>query len=465
MKHVKSLVLIVLVVGLSAALGACTAPPPTPTSAQLMQMTEADVRTSLGLDAADVGYHVIDADSGAVLTSRHADAAFPPASTAKLATMIAALGILGPEYRFRTKLLARGTLKDGMFNGDIVLQGDGDPLFSANDLRALAVRLADIGIKKVEGHFFYHSTLPVFADIAPGQPIDAPYNQGVSGLNFGFNRVTWTKDSEGIYITPTEAENLTPVLDPGDDVAGELPIRAPDLFNARMLQRFAANEGVQLPPPTPSSPPDGAVVLAEVYSLPLLEIARAGLEYSNNMVAEAVGVAAARATGAPVDTLQQLAHVLGLWLENHDPNLKQFAKGLVNHSGLSVHSRITPKQMTALLKGALNHRLKGWRFDTLLTPGGGHTGFRGRFKQPDAAYRIWAKSGTMRYIKGLAGYIDAASGRRLIFALFVYDPDRRQTLENNPHRQSDAARARSDDWRARSDLFETTLIRHWISSY
>ena len=141
---------------------------------KLMQMTEADVRTSLGLDAADVGYHVIDADSGAVLTSRHADAAFPPASTAKLATMIAALGILGPEYRFRTKLLARGTLKDGMFNGDIVLQGDGDPLFSANDLRALAVRLADIGIKKVEGHFFYHSTLPVFADIAPGQPIDAP---------------------------------------------------------------------------------------------------------------------------------------------------------------------------------------------------------------------------------------------------------------------------------------------------
>ena len=88
--------------------------------------------------------------------------------------------------------------------------------------------------------------------------------------------------------------------------------------------------------------------------------------------------------------------------------------------------------MTALLQGALSHRLKGWRFDTLLTPGGGHTGFRGRFKQPDAAYRIWAKSGTMRYIKGLAGYIDAASGRRLIFALFVYDPNRRQKLEATP---------------------------------
>jgi len=277
--------------------------------------------------------------------------------------------------------------------------------------------------------------------------------------------VTWTKDSEGVYVTPAEAESLTPVAKPGNDVAGTLPVHAPDLLSARMLQRFAANEGVQLPPPTPGTPPDGAVVLAEVYSLPLLEIARAGLEYSNNMVAEAVGVAAARSTGAPIDTLQQSAHVLGLWLETHHPDLKQFAKGLVNHSGLSVHSRVTPLQMTTLLQGALTHRLKGWRFDTLLTPGGGHTGFRGRFKQPDAAYRIWAKSGTMRYIKGLAGYIDAASGRRLIFALFVYDPDHRQKLEKNPRRQGDAARARSDDWRARSDLFETTLIRHWISTY
>tara|TARA_R110000787_G_scaffold274979_1_gene383215 strand:- start:58500 stop:59864 length:1365 start_codon:yes stop_codon:yes gene_type:complete len=453
----------VLVVGLSVGLGGCTTP--LPTTAQLMQMTESDMRTSLELDVADVGYHVIDADTGAVLASQNADAAFPPASTAKLATMIAALGILGPEHRFRTKLLARGTLKGSVLSGDIVLQGDGDPLFSANDLRALAVRLADIGIKRVDGRFLYHSTLPVFADIAPGQPVDAPYNQGVSGLNFEFNRVTWTKDSEGIYVTPDEAENLTPALTPGNDVAGELPVRAPNLLSARMLQRFAANEGVQLPSPAQDTPPDGAVVLAEVYSLPLLEIARAGLEYSNNMVAEAVGVAAARATGAPVDTLQQSAHVLGLWLEMHHPNLKHFAKGLVNHSGLSVRSRVTPVQMTALLQGALSHRLKGWRFDTLLTPGGGHTGFRGRFKQPDAAYRIWAKSGTMRYIKGLAGYIDAASGRRLIFALFVYDPNRRQKLEENQRRRSDAALARSDDWRTRSDLFETTLIRHWISSY
>ena len=431
-----------------------------------MQMTEADVRTSLGLDAADVGYHVIDADSGAVLTSRHAGRRIPTGFDREIGNHDCRPRHPRPGVPISDKAVGARDIEKTACSTAISFCKAMVIRYSVPTICAhLRCVLADIGIKKVEGHFFYHSTLPVFADIAPGQPIDAPYNQGVSGLNFGFNRVTWTKDSEGIYITPTEAENLTPVLDPGDDVAGELPIRAPDLFNARMLQRFAANEGVQLPPPTPSSPPDGAVVLAEVYSLPLLEIARAGLEYSNNMVAEAVGVAAARATGAPVDTLQRLAHVLGLWLENHDPNLKQFAKGLVNHSGLSVHSRITPKQMTALLKGALNHRLKGWRFDTLLTPGGGHTGFRGRFKQPDAAYRIWAKSGTMRYIKGLAGYIDAASGRRLIFALFVYDPDRRQTLENNPHRQSDAARARSDDWRARSDLFETTLIRHWISSY
>ena len=194
-----------------------------------------------------------------------------------------------------------------------------------------------------------------------------------------------------------------------------------------------------------------------------MEIARAGLKYSNNMVAEVIGLAASRALGNPGDTLQASADRLGIWMERNIPGLNNFATSLANHSGLSTASRVSPSLMTAILKHALTQRFDGWRIDSLLTTGGTNDALRSRFRDPATAYRVWAKSGTMRYIKGLTGYLDAHSGRRLIFALFVYDPVLRGKLEADPERHKRAARVASDNWRNATDDFEAALIRRWIT--
>lgn len=94
-----------------------------------------------GLAGADLGFQVIDLDSGAVLASRHPDKGFIPASTVKAVTAFAALETLGPGYRFATTLHAKGKLNDGVFDGDLWLKGGGDPLLSVQDLLALAGQL------------------------------------------------------------------------------------------------------------------------------------------------------------------------------------------------------------------------------------------------------------------------------------------------------------------------------------
>ena len=115
-----------------------------------------------------VGYLLIDLESGQVLAELNPDLPLIPASTAKLATAVAALDVLGPEHRFSTELLARGALTGGVLHGDLVLRGGGDPFLDLADLLGLAVRLKNSGIREVEGRFLIDDTaLPRFAEIEP----------------------------------------------------------------------------------------------------------------------------------------------------------------------------------------------------------------------------------------------------------------------------------------------------------
>jgi D-alanyl-D-alanine carboxypeptidase/D-alanyl-D-alanine-endopeptidase (penicillin-binding protein 4) len=65
---------------------------------------------------------------------------------------------------------------------------------------------------------------------------------------------------------------------------------------------------------------------------------------------------------------------------------------------------------------------------------------------------IVAKTGTMDYVRGLAGYIATPSGRRLVFAIFSNDLDRRVEGVQRINRR----------WMARARAFERALIRNWV---
>lgn len=432
----------------------------TPPAVDPVTLPPSEIAATFGLAEAEIGYLLVDAADGSVIEERGADTPFPPASTAKVPAAVAALGILGPNHRFATDIWARGTLTDGVLTGDVALSGNGDPLLAMGDLRALAQQMHDFGIREVKGRFLYASGLPEFPVVEPDQPAWAPYNQGVGGLNLEYNRA-----NAGVQrLTPQEAEGLV-TLPGGSQFVTDVPVRDPARLAALMLRKFARAEGTALAEPERGDIPPDALPLARVLSRPLIEIVRSGLEYSNNLVAESIGLAAADKLGVHAKSLHESATATGLWLEKRVPGLARFAPNLRNHSGLSTESRVTPRQMTAILRFALGIRFDGWRFDTLLPPGGGREGYHGRFKQPETAFRVWGKTGTMKYIKGLIGYLDAASGRRLICAVFTWDPKLRAAYESRgmPERGPDAGSAK--EWQRRAERFEEVLITRWISSY
>jgi D-alanyl-D-alanine carboxypeptidase/D-alanyl-D-alanine-endopeptidase (penicillin-binding protein 4) len=69
---------------------------------------------------------------------------------------------------------------------------------------------------------------------------------------------------------------------------------------------------------------------------------------------------------------------------------------------------------------------------------------------------VLAKTGTIDFARGLAGYIVLPTGRRLAFAWFANDLDRRVA-----GRSQQAARA----WRNRATALERELLRSWASRW
>ena len=138
----------------------------------------------------EVGYMLLDVETGQVLAELNADLPLIPASTTKLATAVVALDVLGAEHRYRTELLADGIVEHGVLSGDLILRGTGDPALDLADLLELAVQLGNLGIFRIDGRFLIDDTaFPVLSEIDPRQPAEAAYNPGIGPLSVAFNRV------------------------------------------------------------------------------------------------------------------------------------------------------------------------------------------------------------------------------------------------------------------------------------
>ncbi|MCL1037952.1 D-alanyl-D-alanine carboxypeptidase/D-alanyl-D-alanine-endopeptidase [Shewanella submarina] len=74
-----------------------------------------------------------------------------PASVLKLMTAAAATSLLGPEYRYTTRLLTDDKVIDGTLSGNLYLEFSGDPSLSSANLASLMSKLEAKGIKQIQG--------------------------------------------------------------------------------------------------------------------------------------------------------------------------------------------------------------------------------------------------------------------------------------------------------------------------
>jgi serine-type D-Ala-D-Ala carboxypeptidase/endopeptidase (penicillin-binding protein 4) len=435
-----------------------------------------------------VGYLLIDLESGQELAELNPDLPLIPASTAKLATAVVALDVLGPEHRYRTELLARGTIDAGVLHGDLILRGGGDPALDVADLLELAVRLQSHGVDYVDGRFLVDdSALPYFSEIAPTQPPEAAYNPGIGALSLAFNRVRVAWRGGGRIDAATlpplhEAtfEGALPGLLPAGGVqlernderaviwrvadrgrrrqVTELPVKDPGLHAGYVFRQLAGAQGISLAPPLRGLTPAGAYVLAAHESVPLRYLLRDTLVYSNNMMAEMIGLSAAARLGDVSGGLGAAGDLLLGRLARLMPEVDWRGAELGNHSGLDSSGRLTPRQLAAIVR-------YGWQSDALpaLLPGGGWSGtLIRRFDGTGQALRVWAKTGTLNYGSALAGYLFPMTDRPAVFVTMISDVDARAAYDALLPYPGPAAQAAAGRWLGRAQALQDGLVESWL---
>ena len=436
---------------------------------------------------AKVAYTIIDLERGTLIAQHNADQDQIPASSAKLATAVVALQLLGPEHRFLTELRATGTIENGVLKGDLILKGGGDPVLDIPDLLPLIDQLTRLNIHSLEGRFLIDDTLlPRFTEIEPSQPTEAAYNPGLGALSLAFNRVNlrWNKrgalSAETVpHLDEASFESAASKLMPPGGVQlkqlrggnaiwqladngsrrskRSLPVKDAGLHAGRVFTDLARLHGVDLPAPMRAEESTEGHLLAVHKSRPLRELVRDMLWYSNNLLAEMIGLAAAKTVEPELASLETSADIILSELKKRLPDISWDNARLSNHSGLSSEARLTPKQLAAVLR-------YGWHEGMLssLLPGSGWSGtLARRFNNPDQAFRIWAKTGSMNYVTTLGGFMLSSAHSPAVFAIMISDDMARRSYDAEPRRTRESEK-RAHAWKNDVEKVMNGIIEAWL---
>src|SRR5690606_34676381 len=116
----------------------------------------------------------------------------------------------------------------------------------------------------------------------------------------------------------------------GDGGTRWLPVRRPVAYAADVFRTLALSEGIRLPEAVEVAALPEGHELARHESAALDALITDMLDYSTNLTAEVLGIAASQALGARPETLAQSARVMRRWLIDR----YGVAPRPVDHSGL-----------------------------------------------------------------------------------------------------------------------------------
>jgi D-alanyl-D-alanine carboxypeptidase/D-alanyl-D-alanine-endopeptidase (penicillin-binding protein 4) len=379
-----------------------------------------------------VGAAVLDLSTGRLLYGHDANGDYSTASTTKLLTAAAALSVLGPQYRIQTRVVA------GSRPGQVVLVGGGDTTLATSpppgfvpapaSLPALAASVAAAlrarGTTTVS--LGYDTTLftgPRTAATWPPGYVTSGVVSPVTALSVDEGRVGLTAEGSAPRVTDpalgAAKAFARQLLRQGITVTGlPAPAKAPAAPASATATQPASTAGAS----ASSSLPAPGTLLGSVSSPTLTDLLGWMLSTSDNDLAEALAHLVAYRSGQPADfpggVTAVIAAVQALGLPTDQLRL-------YDGSGLSVQTRVEPALLgqVLVLAAAANHP----QLRPLLT-GLAVAGFTGtleppRFEAPGtwpAAGLVRAKTGTLTGVSAMAGTVQDASGRLLVF-VFVAD--------------------------------------------
>ncbi len=407
---------------------------------------------------------------GAVVMTHGAGRSLQPASTLKLLTAIVALDRLGPAFRARTELVTAAPIAKGRLEGDLILRGGGDPDFDWQALQQMLRHLRFQGVHRIAGDVVLdrHLFEPPRMDVGLPPFDETPefrYNVIPDALLLNTNlvqvdlasdrrrlRAQMTPPLERVAIVAWDMKLVDRKCEDWEDgwrlpdierlrndririvLHGEFPagcsattalnvIERTELAD-RMFRAMWRGLGGRFDGRVrDGTSPAGTRMLAEHKSRPLGEFVREVAKRSDNPITRQLylmlgtlplpeGEPGSGAANTPV----RAERIVREWLASHA--LKDEGLVLENGSGLSRRERITPSLLAGVLSAAAR---SDWapEFIAALPIVGVDAGMARRLSDSPAARRGRIKTGSLRNVVSIAGYVPDATGQVCVVVAII----------------------------------------------
>jgi D-alanyl-D-alanine carboxypeptidase/D-alanyl-D-alanine-endopeptidase (penicillin-binding protein 4) len=424
------------------------------------------------LDPAFISIQIEEYPTGEVIYALNPKKLMIPASNMKLFTTISSLILLGPDFHYKTYLYYEGdgNIENGMLTGNLYLKGSGDPTLSTqidsenyfNLFQVWADSLKSLGIRQINGTLIGDDN--VFDDLGLGHDwswddLSYYYTAPTSALSYSdncMNLYVVPGDSIGIsagivtkplenylkiknnictvsndsvtkiesYRYPGEEEVTVNGIVPlnADTIKEQIPVDDPTDFALNAFKSILERNGIsvssisdidEIPDYCPDYDKMHLIYIHE--SIPLSQIIKTINKISQNFYAEQL--------------LKTLGHELrndgsaqgGITVEKEWFNtigIKTEDIAIIDGSGLSHNNLVTAEQIIKLLYFIRSHQ--HWEtFRESLSVSGQDGTLQHRLKDSNAAGHIYAKTGSMKNVKALSGFIYALNGREYLFSILV----------------------------------------------
>lgn len=419
------------------------------------------------LTGSHVGIHVESLREARVIYSHNGGKRFTPASTMKLFTTAVALVVLGPDYRYETTLFTNGRIEEGKLTGDLIIKGAGDPLLPEYEgttegqpiFTVFTDSLRSLGIFRIEGDmvvdnswlrdpsfgagwswedtlFCYSAPRDGFSFlgncislyVTPGPETGSP---ATLRLDPPTTRVSLRNDT--VTTNPRTGTSLvlkaTP-LDPAIQVSGTiarddpgrgypLAVANPALFAGDLFTDLLKEKGITFmgkvttTEKKPLSPAGPLRELAVHRSPTVTTLVKVINKKSRNLPSEQLFLTLGKRYGGDASHGASWAAAKDvLSRAGIDPGNMIMADG----SGLSRYSLLTPGDTVSLLRFMVRQKESAPFLDSLPVAGVDGT-LKKRFIHPSLKGNMRAKTGTMRGVRNLAGYMTTRHGDTLLFSM------------------------------------------------
>ncbi|MCF6206975.1 MAG: D-alanyl-D-alanine carboxypeptidase/D-alanyl-D-alanine-endopeptidase [Sulfurovum sp.] len=411
-----------------------------------------------GLPKKDLSIYIKEAgESRRVVASLNASLTRTPASVIKVLTTYAAVLKLGFDYRWPTQFYRHGTLKNGVLHGDLIVKGFGDPTLNADDLDDIVAQIKAAGIRKITGniiidrsYFRVGTKNSSRFDENPYSPYNAMpdammFNERVSTICVAPNQNSVSKkypDSSFVIHNQLQRVNKPcrgryswPLVKIDDSKAvpevwlkGKISKRCgnrnickvitkPYLSFYYALKDALHSAGVEVRGNMRlRKVPSDARILFTHYSKPLEKIVSKTAKKSNNLYARHLLLfLGAKEYGAPA-TLDKGRHAVVKILREHGA-LASGTLHIDNGSGLSRRAKLNAKMLASVLDNA--YERYGMRWMKTLSIAGVDGTIKKRFRGTVVRNRAWMKTGTLKRVKNIAGYVKSRNGRYYTAVILV----------------------------------------------